>query len=533
MRILIVDDESYVTEGLQTMIDWQSLGVVHVDVVFNGLEAWESFQQNKPDLILTDVAMPRLNGLELAAKVRQVDTEIPIVILSGYDDFEYAREAIHLHVSRYILKPTVFSEIQEVLKEVIVEMEAGRKQRKYTKDFLDHMKQSLPILREQFLIDTITSGKRSGDFTENQLQFYEIDYSLSEGGLVLCLMLYRSDSERVSQEKDWQLYKYSVLNIVQEIVSALPGVNYVLRYIEDRLPILCLDAVKENAISRAFEIATQIMKNITINLGLETNVGIGCWYETLSNYPLSHKESLEALKHIEYEGYQKVGSAEEIKDLSMGWPDNPLEQVRKLCEAVHYDSLEAMNHWGEIESRLMAPGASVVFVQTVCVTTISHLKAEIGGESDSFLDTQGYQSIIHEILICRTKGSMLAIVRETLTQLLETVRLQFSSNQESGHVSKVIQYIEEHFHESISFAELAKQLYVTRNYLSYLFKRETGISYISYLTRFRIERSKELLKTNQYMIYEISEKVGYSDAAYFSRVFKNITGKSPLEYLHS
>lgn len=533
MRILIVDDESHVTEGLQTMIDWQLLGVCHVDAASNGVEAWESFQRNKPDLLLTDVAMPRMNGLELAGKVRRADSEIPIVMLSGYDDFEYAREAIHLHVSRYILKPTVFTEIQEVLKEVIVEMEAGRKQQKYTKDFLEHIKQSLPILREQFLFDMITSGKRGSDSSENQLQFYEIDNSLTEGGLVLSLMLYRADSERLSSEKDWQMYKHSALNIAQEIVSSSPGVNYVLRYIEDRLPILCLDAVKENAVSRAYEIASQLMKNITVYLGIDSNVGIGRWYGSISNYPLSHKESSETLKYIEYEGYQNIGYAEEIKDLSVGWPDYPLEQVRLMCEAVQqYDTAEAMERWAEIENRLMTPGASVHFVQTACVSTISRLQLELGADGDALLDMLVSLTVIQEILKCRSKGSMLALVRETLTQLLEKARLQYGSNQDTGHVSKIIQYIEGHYHESISFAELAKQLYVTRNYLSYLFKRETGISYIAYLTRFRIERSKELLKTNQYMIYEISEKVGYSDPAYFSRVFKNVTGMSPLEYAH-
>jgi two-component system response regulator YesN len=534
MRVLIVDDESHVTEGLQAMIDWQSLGICQVDVASNGVEAWDAFQRNKPDLLLTDVAMPRLNGLELAGKIRQVDSEIPIIILSGYDDFEYAREAIHLHVSRYILKPTVYTEIQEVLKEVIVEMEAVRKQQKYTKDFFEQMKQSLPILREQFLFDTITSGKRNSDFSDSQLQFYEIDRSLTEGGLVLSLMLYRSDSERISSDKDWQMFKYAALNIAQEIVSASPGVNYVLRYIEDRLPILCLDAVKEDAIDRAHELASQIMKNITVYLGIDSNVGIGRWYGAISNYPLSHRESVETLKSIEYEGFQKIGSFEEIKGLSTGWPDYPLEQVRLLCEAVQrHNTAEVIERWGEIEDRLMAPGISNLFVQTACVTSISWLKLVLGAEGDALLDTQLSLAVVQEILKCRSKESMLALVKKTLSQLLETARLQYSSNQDSGYVSKVIRYIEEHYHESISFAELAKQLYVTRNYLSYLFKRETGISYIAYLTRYRIERSKELLKTKQYMIYEIAEKVGYSDPAYFSRVFKIVMGMSPLEYAYS
>ena len=196
MKLLIVDDEKHVVHGLLQMVPWKELGFTDVETAYDGEEAWGKVVKDRPDLLITDIYMPNMNGLELIRRVRERDREMPVIILSGYDHFEYAKEAIHLGVSKYILKPAVYTEIMDVVKDCLREMEAEARQKRYMTEFMQQVNENLPILRKQFLFDMITFGLRRKDVTPNRLAFYELDESIMNGGLVMSLLIHRSPSAK-------------------------------------------------------------------------------------------------------------------------------------------------------------------------------------------------------------------------------------------------------------------------------------------------------------------------------------------------
>ena len=251
--------------------------------------------------------MPNMNGLELIRRVRERDREMPVIILSGYDHFEYAKEAIHNFSASASISSSRRSTPKLWMSSKIVcrEMEAEARQKRYMTEFMQQVNENLPILRKQFLFDMITFGLRRKDVTPNRLAFYELDESIMNGGLVMSLLIHRSPSAKTRSERDWQLLKFAVNNPAHEL-AASDGAAYVLRYMEERLPLLLFGTDKHAVVNRAKALAQQLISSIGQYLDLDANVGIGRWYGDMEQYPLSEQESREMLMLSEYEGHQRI-----------------------------------------------------------------------------------------------------------------------------------------------------------------------------------------------------------------------------------
>ena len=534
MRALLVDDEAYVIEGLLQMIPWEALRVVDVDTACNGDEAYRLYQRKKHDFIVTDVSMPQMNGLEFIRKLRNEGDMVPAVILSGYDDFQYAREAIDLQITRYLLKPCVYTEIWETIQELTLELETKKKQKDYAEHFLIQVQQKMPLLREQFLFERVASAGQRNKISEDQLEFYGLDQRLLTGGMVIGIKIYRPKEMRAAAESDWQLFLYSVNNIVREIIADLdqPDACYALRYNEDRLPLLLLDSDSAEALRRSYCLAEEIKRCITAYLGLDLNVGIGRWYPEIEQYPLSYKESSEVLAHLEYEGYQKISFFDDAHMETNDLPHVPLGQIRLLSQAILQFNLElSMSEWGKIEQILLESHAPIAFIQTALIALMYRITLDVMEADHEFNRDQQPLALITSVQQLRSKEELAELMRSHISYLVGRMTQKHQAQQQESYASYIIRYVEEHYGDAISFADLAKKLHLSRNYLSYLFKRETGSSYVAYLTNHRMQIAKELLLSNRYMIYEVAEKVGYQDPAYFSKVFKGATGVSPLEFI--
>lgn len=531
MKVLIVDDDGFVINGLKSMIDWEHLGVDEIMTAVDGAAAWELYNHHKPDLLITDVYMPRMNGLQLIKQIRESDMLLPIIILSGYDEFNYAKEAIQLNVAQYILKPAVFTEIEIVLKEVLNKRDVAEKKEQYFFGLRSQLEQSIPVLREQLLFDMLTAGLKISDIPGNRLQFLQMEEQVFSGGLVMSLIIHRETNKKTELEKDWQLYKFASYNIAQEIVKK-SGNSYVLRYMEDRLPLL-LYGTKEAACQRALEIGAEFIESVGAYLELNTNVGIGRWYESFTSYPLSHKESRDMLAMMEYEGHQKIFDSEASYDrLPQVWPAYSLDNFRQLSEALlRMDHDKVMRYWLDIERAITnEQGTSLKYMKTLCSSMINSLVLHIMEEDPAAMEWGQLVGFLDSIQTVSTQELLCKRIKILLNQLLEIVESIYNIGRQHTYIQHVKNVVAEQYPNNISFVQIADDLHLTRNYLSSLFKRVTGESFTNYLTLYRIEKAKVLMKTHRYMIYEVSSRVGYSDPAYFSRVFKNVTGISPTDY---
>jgi two-component system response regulator YesN len=533
MRVLIVDDENHVLEGLKKTIDWAKLDVEDLDFANNGEMAWEKFQHSAPDILITDMNMPKMNGVELIKQIRKVDTELPIIILSGYDDFSYTREAIHHNVTRYLLKPTVPQEIERELQEVLEEMKQTRLQKKLFTQVREQLDSNMPLLREQFLHHMITTGLNHNELDAGKLSFYQLDPEITRSATVMFVKLYKTDRRNQITEYEWQLFKFAASNIIEEIITTHgKGKGYVIHYIDRGLPVLLYGSENE-LLLKTKEIAQEIIHSISMYLSLDVNVGIGQIVQQTIKYPLSYKEAVEALEYCELEGLNQYLYIRDIKSLVSEWPKYPVDKIRLLTEAlVRMDPEEVTSRWLDIEQTLnKVQNIPLSFIQTMCISILSNLLLQIMESEYLLIDSDKMTAMLRNIHQHESTKALIQSMQTEIFYLLGLLKDNAAQQQQTPYVNYVKKVVEGNFDQKISFAQLAKELNISRNYLSNIFKRETGVSFMTYLTDFRISKAKDLLLRREYMVYEIAEKVGYRDPAYFSRMFKAETGMSPFEYM--
>jgi two-component system response regulator YesN len=532
MKLLIVDDEKHVLEGLRQTIDWKTLGVDNLEFAENGQEAWDKYQKAAPDILITDMYMPKMNGIELIRNIRNEDVHIPIVILSGYDDFSYTQEAIHHRVDRYILKPSIPDEIQRELGDIINELKRKRQQRHMFMEISQQMDSSIPVLREQFLYQMLTTVVTDNDLSDTKLEFYHIDSTIKLSAVVMTVKIYRSDARNELSESEWQLFKFAVSNIIEEILSR-SGHGYPLRFMDDRLTVIVYGNLPSESAAEAKAIATEIINLINDYLQLDVNIGIGQAYDNVRKYSNSYRESKDALEFVESEGINQFAASEELKKSSIVWPQYPIEQIRLLGESLlQADNAKAQSIWSEIERVLLDwPNVPFSYLQTMCMSIMSTLVMQIMESEHYTIDADRIASTLGGAQKQYTLVKLKAWIQSEIQQWVEMVEVQAKAREATPYVDHVKSVVAAKYNEKISFSQLAKELSISRNYLSHTFKMETGTSFMDYLTNYRIRKAKELLRKKQFMVYEVADKVGYPDPAYFSRMFKNVTGLSPMEYM--
>lgn len=529
MKAFIIDDEMHVLEGLKTGISWEALGVREVFAFQRASAALGAYREARPDFVITDITMPGMSGLELIRAIREEDKDTPIIILTGYDDFEFAKEAVHLNVSKYLLKPSVPTEIEFVIHEVVDELTINRKKKQYMEEYLRLEAYRKSSMREQFLMDLIQSGIARRNLVPDKLKLYGLDASILESGRVACIKIVRREDGKIS-EQDWLLYKFAVDNIAREILNRHDHCH-VLRFTDDRLPVIMSGGDPEALKRKAEERLGEVIDKITQYLNLESYAGIGGICRNPTQYAASYRDAVEAVEYLEQEGDQRTISIEDIPNNPLEWPAYPMEEIKAIGETfVRRGGEDLELHWTGIEHYLKRKDVPFCYVQTVCIAVLNQVLQKIIELNKEIMEIKQLGLMISDMQEQRTKDNLIQWTWQQLEQLRNKLKERTTGQRTNSYVEHLIDHVEKFYAEPISFAELARQLHLTRHYLSYLFKKETGVSFRQYLTQYRIEKAKELLLSNEYLVYEVGEKVGYQDPAYFSRIFRQIADMSPIEY---
>ncbi|MDF2923071.1 MAG: hypothetical protein K0R57_1985 [Paenibacillaceae bacterium] len=538
MKVLLVDDEWIVTEGISRMLDWEALGFDEILSAQDGMEAWECFMEHKPDLVLTDISMPGLNGIEFIKRIREQGFRTPVIILSGYDEFDYAKEAIDLQVVHYLLKPAVVSEIEAAVKEVVHKLGQETSHLRFEEKFLREVRQNISMLRGQFLHDVVMLGKPAGEFDQERLDFYGVADKVLHGGLLLLLKPVRLNHHKVSRERDWQLFRFSLHNITEELLSGMSeGAGYTLPYREAYLPVL-LTGSRENALAAARQLAEAVIANAEHFLELPVSAAIGSWYPASLNYWLSYKEAFELLQRMEDEGAARILYAMEEERKPDYRLDRTFQWIRSLAESILMKEVQELKRsWSQIREFIIGEDLSREDLRAVCSALVSRVMIEVYENNRSLLlkeqAASGLDPMDVFVLIQKhqTRRELLQATSDFMEQLIGSIEGQMDGRGSNPYIDRVIEHIREHYREQVTLEELSRSMHLSRTYLSNLFKKVTGQSFIQYLTAYRLDKAIVLLYTKKYMISEIAELVGYPDPSYFSKVFKAATGHSPAEYI--
>ncbi len=530
-RFLIIDDEPLVREGISSAIDWGAHGFELVGACRDGREGLQALEDLRPDVVLTDICMPFVDGLELAASISEQYPATKTILLTGYDEFEYAQEAVRLNVRDFILKPITAAELRDVLDSLRKELDEERHRTQNLERLQAQLRESIPLLRERFLNSII---HHSIPLAEAAQKAELLDLNLP-GPILTVLLCDRDDGDTADS-----LDAIAVQNEIAGAAAAVPGA-VVFSTADDEVIVLLSLPTPDQAVSLALDCAEMISDRVQRSLGRTVSIGIGDAVESLSDVPRSFRTARVALEQRFVLGANQVITMQQVRGVvpeaaapvaGTGRDDSSDFAARsRFIDALKTGSVEeTTDAFTEIIRRFRLV-ESVEYPAVVIHRVLADGLNALDSIEIDYREIPDFpRNPFEQLGRIKTIDEIEQWFRHFIVgacHLLENRRLQHSHRKAVA----AVQVINERFAQpDLSLQAVCSALAVSKSYLSPIFKNHTGMTFVEYLTTVRMREAKALLSRTDQKIYEIAAQVGFREAHYFSLTFRKQTGWSPSEY---
>lgn len=529
LKVFLAEDEFIIREGIKNNIDWQAHGYEFCGEASDGELAFPLIQKTRPDILITDIKMPFVDGLALSRLVKKELPETEIIILSGYEEFDYAKEAIQIGVARYLLKPingeTLLQEIDSVAEIILGKQKEKEIREKYQKEMEENS------LRDQMdLFQHLVTGDCS---MEELLSVADkLDLKIMAPWYSIVLLKIQS------MKHDYEEYSGSIV-VVDERIAKLAEPEHVLvfdRALEGRAFLFKADS-EEELLAYQKEYLGDVKEVLSGYANLRYFGGIGTPVNRLREIPASFEDASHAFAHrylvaesciLDSSLLMQEGAAEH-EDFRIS-AVNP-EQIdrAKMQEFLRTGDLDEVVYFvdeffGKLDGGAMKSRIFRQYITMDAYFSIADFLKGLGLQKDEIEAPDQDGSILQD-----EKSAMDYIVRIMNKALV--LREKKASSRYEDVVSEVIHYIEDNYaQEELSLNLLASHVNFSPNHLSMIFSQQTGQTLIRYLTDYRMNRAKELLRCSSKKSSVISMEVGYKDPHYFSYLFKKTQGMTPTQY---
>ncbi len=531
-KLLIADDEQIVIEGIQNSINWDQYDIEVVGTAKSGTEALKLAQGLRPDIIISDIKMPGLNGLELIEELKTFLPNVKVILVSAYEEFDYAKQAIRLGVNSYLSKPVKKAEVINEVCKIKSFLEHKKNEEEIAERLQQRFNENLPFLREHFL-NTLIRGNAVSDL-ETKLQTYRIDLSPFKTGVMVCKIDHFRSLRFEVAEAQVQLLMLRIIDVFKELTLQVSNSISFQGYNQEIVTIFNAPAGVEFPIQEMVKLAEKIKDQVLVEVGFEVSIGIGRIYSEIKDIGLAYKEAVKALNYRLVYGDNNVLYIENVEDIATE-TYSPLLNINELLE-----NIQNILYTGKIDEvhglvdsfrqRLQsAEKIPYYYIQQLYIQLLSIIlrtATEIGIGTHQITDNSDLYGTLLKI---DSFSELDKWIKEIINNVCEQINIK-NQLKTKHSVQKAINYIREHCQEEISLTTVAEYVRLNPTYFSRFFKEETGCSFVEYLKKLRIEKAKELLRTSNLKIYEICEALGYQSVQYFSTLFKNMVGVTPQEY---
>lgn len=502
-KVLLVDDEKFILDGLSNLIKWGELGLEIVGMARGGRKALEFLAVNEVDILITDISMPGMNGLELIRKARQDHSGLKVIILSGYNEFDYLKEGMSLGIENYLLKPVDVSELMHTLVTLIEKLETSRSSCDYTND--------IHIIRNNTLHRWMTGQIAASEWKERC-------------GLLQLGRICRYRLAAVIRKGDYADRVYD------ELVKAT-GDNRPLIYrdLVDDVAIIYQadnrDQLSNDAQSHLRELlstAEQVEEN-------QIRIGLGQAEETEASPSHSYDEAKKALEYFLLFPDERI-IRYEMLNLSKGtvrwgsdirW-ENYIQLLHarntaELTETILEDFSRLQQQEGMPPGNLWRIAAEITIRLKLAVQEVRPVEPEL---LEKFSD---HLELLHNTVEWGELMEALGQIAQLSVDLLQTPNY-------SPVIQQVLKLVNDTYTENWTLMQLGDRFHIHPVYLGQLFRKETGENFAGYMNRYRIEQAKRMLRETNLKIHQVARDVGYWEVAYFNRQFRRYVGVSPMEY---
>lgn len=529
LKVFLVEDEYVLRKGIQNNIDWGGHGYEFCGEASDGELALPMIQKLKPDIVITDIRMPFMDGLTLSKLIKKEMPYIEIILLSGYEEFEYAKEGIRIGIAEYLLKPISGEDLLKVVDNLAEKVREKKKEREIQEKFVREMEENFMEERKK-LFQHMVTGRESSVALLERAGTLNVDLSAMWYNILLV--------KTQSMNHVYNEYSNTVVKIEEELKKLDDGTNVLLfdRSPEGKAFVFKADSEPEMAqlLDDYINRLKEILKNYD---NIRYFGGFGEAVNRLSELPVCYEKASHAFAHrylvsesciLSYTGTEAdAGLREEqfcISDV------NPKQVDRsRIIEFLKLGNKEECKYF--VEEFFKNMGANVmksnIFRQYIIMDTYFCVADFVEGLR---MDREEIETPEMTGGIMQSRESAMEYIVRIMERALE-LREGASGSRYDAILDEVMHYIEQNYaDEELSLNELASHVNFSPNHLSMIFSQQTGKTFIKYLTDYRMNKAKELLRCSSKRSSEISVEVGYKDPHYFSYLFKKLQGMTPTQY---
>ena len=533
LKVFLVEDEVVMRNGIKNNIPWEQEGFEFAGEASDGELAYPLIKKEKPDILITDIRMPFMDGLELSRLVKKELPQIKIIILSGYNEFDYAKTAINIGVTDYLLKPISSAKLLEAVKKVADMIEKEQDNARLIKRYEKEMEEN--ILQEKHkLWGALASNRLSTIELLEKGQRLGIDFTASAYQVFLFKLMQEGDATGCSEE----------LNRASEKVNELAGSwEYVLSF--DRSPegwaFLIKGESEEEVQSTYLETRKELLELVEGYPKVEYFGGIGNVVHRIGDIQTSYKEAARAFSSRFFMDANQIADSAEMVKVQME-QDGKIDVSKMLSKKREHELVERFLKNGtteevdsfldELFQNIGEQNCKSLLYRQYVVMDLFFCASDFLGNLE--MDIENLPEECRDINQIVEKAEDAENLRYQIENLFtETMQLRDSHSKKK--YSKLLEdakaFIDENYkHDEMSLNTVAAQVNISPSYFSTIFSSEMGQTFVEYLTHVRLEKAKELLMCSNMRTAEIGYEVGYKDSHYFSYIFKKVVGCSPKEY---
>lgn len=522
LTLILVDDEAYVISGLLRHLDWASLGVRVAGTACNGQEGLSLIRTLNPDLVLTDIRMPVMDGIQMIRQAAEESHRPEFIILSGYDEFSYAKTAMSFGVEAYLLKPALNEEIATAVRQATEKCLRRSQLHVEQTQLREKLRGFQPMLLASFLDELLRGRIAERAQFEDRCRLLELDIRT---GCYAALSLHVDNQPDLCDEETLQ---YLLCLVVEETCVMFPEArmhtHFKNRFATFLLVIPQGEPCPPDLVRRAGALSRACAKR----WDLAISAGLGSWVDAWDSIAQSYEQSTDCLKYC-----PEPASVRTYEQRLMDGGRKGLGGLYRFQREALLDALKM----GRSEQACDCVRACFARMTQLGMTGKQYLRPlayELVGIIGVTAIQAGVTVADREVSLAANEASLTVEELEThiaayCAQVARQIALM--GTQKTGAVmEQVIRQVEERYASDLSLGEIADALHISPNYLSALFSKGMGESFSTFLTGYRIDRAKQLLGQGVLKVYEVGERVGYHNPDYFSRLFKELVGVSPSEY---
>ncbi|MGO4111635.1 response regulator [Paenibacillus sp. YAF4_2] len=506
-KVLLVDDEPFITEGLSDAVDWSAFSLEVVGSAEDGEEALERLRELPVDLLITDISMPIMTGLELIRKARELQPQLKVIILSGFNEFNYLKEGMHLGIENYLLKPINFGELEATLSDTVRKLEADKPDRPLGED-------EIGILRDNVMTRWVYGRIALPERTERTAL---LGIDLSKPYVALAIIRFRPEQGSTGYDPG-----DCIADVLAEEMDSLSLIPF--RNDEGELVVACCingDQRNQAKVTEALERVADKWENR--HLGPQIALGgIMATADAAASYLEARKAQQFFLVRHDRHLLDYADISAETAALPSGlfeW-----EAYAKPILAKDKDELaEVIDR--DFTAIQIVESLHPIRARSAAIELMILMKIEVDklGRADA---AEVFQGALDQAVTATTLEGVKKAVRTAAFFAADS----FSGEDMSPVIKQALRYIHEHYAEALTLKSLGLQFHIHPNYLGQLFHKQTGDTFTDYLNKFRIDKAKELLADSRLKVNEIARQVGYWETGYFYKQFKKHVGMVPGDF---